>query len=237
MFNRIRAAALLTLFCTAGPACAGSIVLWPINPTIAVEEQATALWLENRGTEPATLQIRALRWHQIDGADRYDMQDEVVSSPPIATIPAGKRQLVRIVRRDGTPMATERSYRLLIDELPTMSPIHKAREANAQLAIQMRYSIPLFTYQGPSSAPRLDLRFIASEGKRFVEIRNSGNSHARLVDLRLVHGASTFDVMTGLVGYVLPGSAMRWPLPSDTPLVGSILVKVNGADQLLSPNA
>ncbi|MGE0776136.1 MAG: hypothetical protein AB7L36_14020 [Sphingomonadaceae bacterium] len=43
--------------------------------------------------------------------------------------------------------------------------------------------------------------------------------------------------MTGLVGYVLPGSVMRWPLPSDTPLVGSILVKVNGADQLLSPNA
>ena len=237
MFKRIRSIALMASALIAAPASAGSVVLWPINPTITAEERATALWLENRGTEPVTLQIRAFGWHQAAGADRYESQDEVVSSPPIAIVAPGKRQLVRIVRRDNAPQNPERSYRLLIDELPPPPKSADGQNPSAKLAIQMRYSIPLFTYRASPSSPRLDLRFVVVEGKRFVEINNNGDTHARLVDLRLVHGSKKFDVTAGLVGYVLPGSVMRWPLPSDAPLSGSILLNVNGTDQLLSPNA
>ena len=234
----LKAIAMAALAALAGPAFAGSVVLWPINPSITGTERATALWLENRGQEPVTLQVRAFGWKQDGGEDQFVQQDEVVSSPPIATVAPGKRQLVRVVRRDTSQLAKERSYRLLIDEVPTPASGERAAQGNANLAIQMRYSIPLFMLDpATNSQASLDVRFVAGEDGRFVEIRNRGDQHARLINLRLVHGAKTFQVLTGLVGYVLPGATMRWALPADAPLVGSILLNVNGADQLLTPNA
>ncbi len=219
---------------------AATVVLWPVNPTIAADQQASALWLENRGDTPVTLQVRAFGWTQAAGADRYDDQDEVVSSPPIATVAPGKRQLVRIIRRDGSAQKGERSYRLLIDQLPPPPAEKSDKEPSAHLSIQMRYSIPLFTYGEQANAEiasNLTARVTIVDGRRHVEIRNVGVKHARLVNLRLVNGAQHFDVTTGLVGYVLPGATMRWPLPSDAPFAGAFLINVNGADQQLSPNA
>lgn len=242
-FPRPVALRLLAFLCAASSgyaAQAATVVLWPVNPTIAANQQASALWLENRGDTPVTLQVRAFGWTQAAGSDRYDDQDEVVSSPPIATVAPGKRQLVRIIRRDGSAQKGERSYRLLIDQLPPPPAERTDKEPSAHLSIQMRYSIPLFTYgeQSPAEiASSLSARVVLVDGRRFVEIRNAGAKHARLVNLRLVNGAQHFEVTTGLVGYVLPGAAMRWPLPSDAPLAGAFLVNVNGADQQLSPNA
>lgn len=237
--TRLGAAACALIAALSGvPAIAGSVVLWPINPRIMANERATALWLENRGDAPVTLQVRAFGWSQTGGMDQYADQDEVVSSPPIATVAPGKRQLIRLVRRNPAPSGPERSYRLLIDELPPVAGADKAAEPGARLAVRMRYSIPLFTGEdaAATAAPRLDLRFAVAQGKRFVEIRNQGDRHARLVDLRLVQGNRQLALRPGLVGYVLPGAVMRWTLPADAPLVGTILVNVNGVDQSLSPN-
>lgn len=240
LIDRLKAAALALLALGSGvPAHAGSIVLWPVNPTIAADEHATALWLENRGDAPVALQVRAFGWSQADGEDQYSAQDEIVASPPIATVAPGKRQLVRLVRRTPPTAGNERSYRLLIDELPPIAEPGHAKPPGASLAIKMRYSIPLFTGEATTSVPQpnLDVRFTAAKGQRFVELRNTGSRHARLVDLRLIHGARQFDIRSGLAGYVLPGAVMRWALPTDMPLIGTILVNVNGTDQSLSPNA
>ena len=44
----------------------------------------------------------------------------------------------------------------------------------------------------------------------------------------LMLGARKLDVAQGLLGYVLPGSEMRWPLPSGTSVSGAaLLVRVN----------
>lgn len=235
----LRVLAFVSAVSSGFAAHGATVVLWPVNPTIAADQQASALWLENRGDIPVTLQVRAFGWTQAAGSDRYDDQDEVVSSPPIATVAPGKRQLVRIIRRDGSAQKGERSYRLLIDQLPPPAA-EKTDEPSAHLSIQMRYSIPLFTYGEQAAAEiasNLSARVTIVDGRRHVEIRNAGARHARLVHLRLVNGAQHFDVTTGLVGYVLPGASMRWPLPSDAPLAGAFLVNVNGADQQLSPNA
>lgn len=37
---------------------ASSVLIWPIDPVLEADQQASALWLENRGTETANLQIR-----------------------------------------------------------------------------------------------------------------------------------------------------------------------------------
>jgi fimbrial chaperone protein len=241
MTRRFRLSALIVLapWLAAGAAHAGAVVLWPLDPVMAPGERATALWIENRGREPVTLQIRSFDWSQSAGEDQYARQDEVIPSPPIASIPPGQRQLVRIIRRTTGTASAEHSYRLLVDELPPPLDAAKTDAASAQLRVQMRYSIPLFTYdgQGTTAQPQLHARTVIVEGRRYAEIRNTGARHARLVDLRIVHGASSVTAAAGLIGYVLPGATMRWPLPADAPADGSFVVNVNGTDTSLAPAA
>lgn len=221
------------LLALAAPCSAATVVIWPIDPVIAAGERATALWIENKGNAPVTLQVRTLHWTQENGEDRHVDQDRIVASPPIATVAPGQRQLVRILRRDVADTGSgEQSYRLLIDELPPAIDT-KGAEAGprAQLAVQMRYSIPLFVHAGASASaqPVLAARILLSEGRRYLVVTNSGARHARLVDLR---GGRT-PLLPGLIGYVLPGQTMRWPLPDAAADLGKLTVNVNGTDTVL----
>lgn len=236
--NRLLTAALLSASFAALPACASTVVIWPVDPTLKPGEQATALWLENKGDKPVTLQVRSFDWAQPQGDDTLTPQNDVVVSPPIATVPAGKRQLVRIIRRNPAAAgAPEKAYRLLIDEVPTQPAPGDPAAASARLAVQMRYSIPLFTYTADPAAQKVALvsRTVATNEGRVIEIRNAGTLHARLTDLRIVTGTQERMIKAGLNGYVLPGATIRIALPGDTP--GVVKVGVNGVDQTLVPGA
>jgi fimbrial chaperone protein len=231
-----------TMFAAAAPlaASATTIVIWPVDPVIKPGDQATSLWLENTGSEPVTLQVRSFGWSQPDGKDALDSQDMVVASPPIATVQAGRRQLVRVIRRPSATAAAaapESSYRLIVDELPTASTAAGADRMSARLAVQMRYSIPLFVYSAPADAqqPHLVTSYrIGSQGRE-IEIRNTGTGHARLSDVRLVTAGKELMVKPGLAGYVLPGATVHFALPAGN--LGTVKVGVNGRDETLLPDA
>jgi fimbrial chaperone protein len=225
-------------FLIAIRADASTVVIWPVDPVLKPGEQATGLWVENKGDKPVTLQVRVFDWAQPQGEDALTAEDDVVVSPPITTVDAGKRQLVRIIRRSpAAPGAPERAYRLLIDELPTQPAPGDPAAASARLAVQMRYSIPLFTYTADPSAQKAVLvpRTIGTGEGRVLEIRNTGTLHARLTDLRVVSGGQERMIKPGLNGYVLPGATVRIALPGDA--VGTVKIGVNGIDQTLVPTA
>lgn len=237
MISRICLAALLAA--TVARADASALVLWPIDPKIEAGQSATMLWVENRGAEPVSLQIRSLGWSQANGEDVHQKQHDVVASPPIAKVAPGQRQLVRIIRRlpTGASGQAQASYRLLIDELPPPIDDDNPTAARAHLAVQMRYSIPLFVHAGTAPKPRLSGRVVVDHGKRFIEVRNQGAGFARLINLRVRQGARDVVINAGLVGYVLAGAAMRWPLPGEAPVGGTLVVSVNGDDTVLGPSA
>lgn len=219
------------LACAALPAQAATVVLWPLDPVIPADAKAAAVWIENRGDQPVTMQIRSLGWNQDNGEDNHVRQADVVSSPPIAEIAPGGRQLIRLIRRDAVTGKGEQAYRLLIDELPR--PVTDTAPA-ARLAVQLRYSIPLFTYGDAPAAPAMLAGNVGeADGRRFIEIRNDGGRRARLTDLRLGQQV----VLQGLVGYVLPGATRRFPLPAGAPRQGPVVVGVDGAEQTLPASA
>lgn len=228
---------LIAILAASTSVRAATVVIWPVDPVLKPGEQTTGLWLENKGDTPVTLQVRSFDWSQASGEDRLIQQDDVVASPPIATVEPGKRQLVRVFRRavaqPGSP--AEKSYRLIVDELPQVPSIDAQGGTSAGLAVQMRYSIPLFAYAADTSgkAPLLVPTYRASGTARTVEIRNAGIVHARLTDLRLVSGGKEHVIKAGLVGYVLPGATLRLPLPDNSP--GIVTVGVNGKDVTLTP--
>lgn len=225
---------LFTLLFLTGSFCyaASSVLVWPVYPNIEADQNAVPLWLENRGTSTVTLQIRVLSWKQQNMQDRYADQSNAVASPPFATITPGQRQLVRLMRVTPTAAGREDAYRIIIDELP--SPEQETKENGVGLKLQMRYLLPLFiSGQGiwtqartdkpgrePDTATRPVLSWRVANGQ--LIIRNRGMVHARLTNVfwgrTPTENIHTLTVASGLLGYVLPGQEMKWPLPQGKPV-------------------
>jgi fimbrial chaperone protein len=220
--------ALMVMSPSARAQLPGSVLIWPVNPVIAADKKAAALWLENPGTSPVTLQVRIYAWEQAEGKNVYAAQDAVVGTPPIVTIAPGTKQLVRLTRMGSAPARTETPYRVIVDEIPSAAGLDAA--PGPAISFRMRYSIPLFVMgpatQGSTAAlqPKLAWRIVAQGGERFVEVRNVGPVHARLT--AAVIGGRT-SLGEGLLGYVLPDRAMRWPLPPGAS-TDDFSVSVNG---------
>jgi fimbrial chaperone protein len=202
-------AALLAFVSTAG---AASLQVAPTSLTLQARQNADGLWLSNSGDAPAQVQLRVFRWTQVNGEERLEPTRDLVISPPMQTLPAGERQLVRLVRTKPIPPASETSYRVIVDELP--SP-NKEQQG---LQFVLRYSIPVFVLpETPTPiAPSLRTRLVEGEdGHAAIEIENNGSEHAQIADLVYTDASDKQDVVIpGLVGYVLPGQRMRWSLKS-----------------------
>lgn len=209
---------------------ASSILIWPINPSIEAEGKATALWLENRGATPVDLQIRVFDWQQEGFEDRLSPQTIIASSPPMATVEPGKRQMIRLMRMQPLAPGEQHAFRVLVDEL--LPDAQQQAQQNA-VQFQMRYSVPLFAYgegvgmpapQKPLPvnvrplAPKLTYRLAREQGQSMLYLNNRGQAHARLSQVRLRAGnGQSLTVADGLLGYVLPGVEMRWALPQPAP--------------------
>ena len=98
----------------------------------------------------------------------------------------------------------------------------------------MKYSVPVFLQPVglKDAAPELQWNVVQTDGKTFLEVRNQGNSHAQLSQVTFINAHGTRKIITpGLLGYVLPGSTMRWIISSSAGDVyrgGKIELMING---------
>jgi fimbrial chaperone protein len=227
---------------------ANSVLIWPIDPVLEADQHASALWLENRGSETVNMQVRVFAWSQRGFDDQYRAQREIVASPPVAKIEPGHKQLIRLTRVAESPAGQELAYRVIIDEIPS-APVERQGEGQAGTAIrfQMRYSVPLFVYgaglwskedatrsRDPKGIGQADLRWskVTEAGRTYAVIRNQGAVHARLTDVTFQLGSQNTSLAPGLLGYVLAGAVMRWPLPDAASAGQTLQARVNGATRL-----
>lgn len=184
----------------SGASGPGSLLIWPINPVIEGDAQAAALWLENPGRAPITLQVRVYAWAQQDGRNVYAAQNDILGTPPILSVEPGQRQLVRLTRLVPPPGVPEKPYRIVVDQIPTAPDAAAGspqQASGAAIAFRMRYSLPLFSYAAdtghaakgrdkaatPPPPSHLGWRSGSDDKGRFLEIRNDGPGHARLTDV------------------------------------------------------
>ncbi|RWR02339.1 molecular chaperone [[Pantoea] beijingensis] len=227
---------VISLLSIASPTwAASSVLVWPIYQIIEADQNGSALWLENRGAEPVSLQVRVLAWKQENFDDRYANQTDVVASPPFATIAAGQRQLIRLMRNTPVSPGSEKAFRIIIDEVPSpmAAPEQNGDKAVVGLQLQMRYLLPLFVDgEGIWTNERSDVKRDIStaskpvlhwsldnvDGKTFLRIRNNGVVHARLSNVFWSAAGNNKQgvkiMMPGFMGYVLPGQQMRWAVPA-----------------------
>lgn len=221
--------ALVLLLATA-PARAASLQVSPTGLALAPTQNADVLTLTNSGSEPLRAQVRVFQWTQHDGKDVLEPTRDIVATPAMLAVAPGASQLVRVVRL-APPGAVEGSYRVVVSELPP--PKKDGAKAGLQFALQ--YSLPVFLL--PPGAPAsggyaLHARKIGN----MLEVSNTGRLHARLSSLAQVGAGGKGTVLfPGLLGYVLPGQTMRWPLPPATDPGSNAFAAVINDDNAASP--
>lgn len=203
------------------PIHAASLQVSPVSLAIAADQSGAALWLINSGDAVINAQVRAYRWSQRQGQDRYAETSAILVSPPFTRIEPGSRQMVRVLRSDSVrgdrsdqearpaeqEHTAERAFRLIVDELPI-------QDERKGIQFVIRYSVPVFM-RPPSNdrpTPQLDWRLLTSGGSAELAVTNSGPGHAQLADVKLLDTTTgkAFSINDGLLGYVLPGATMRW---------------------------
>lgn len=188
------------------PAVADGLRVSPITLEVLAPGAATTLTLRNDGRSTLTIQARSFRWLQNGGKETLQRTSDVVVSPPSVRLAPGTSQTVRVVRTSKAPVNGEEAYRVVINEVPDQS---RARSGAVAFATELR--IPVFFVERGARSADVTWSLQNAGGVTSLVAENRGDMRLRLADLRLSGGAGTTQ-RNGLVGYVLGGSSMKWPM-------------------------
>lgn len=225
---RLLAVPIVVAAAAGTPVYAQALTVLPVTVTLQPRQMAAVLTLVNQGEIDSTVQVRAFAWSQTaDGVDQLVPSDAIAVSPPLGTIAAGRKQVIRLVLRR-PPQDREISYRILVDQIPGPAQPNEVRVA-------LRLSLPVFAEPAVRAIP--DLRFSTEMvGDRLYLIAfNDGKRHdtVREIALRTTRG-ETLKPEAGSSPYVLPGIARRWRIAAGGPLPqsGETLQLTAAAEQL-----
>ncbi len=226
----LRLIAALACVLTPVSAHAEGLLVAPVS--LEIDGRSGIVWLNNQSDKPLRAQVRVFRWDQSIDDDALVATQELVASPPFANIAAGGKQVIRLVRLgDAAAQMTdcERTYRILVDEVP--APTERPQQG---LTYKLRYSVPVFLTNPACKqpAPQVTWTVDVAGDRAWLNVVNSGQTRAQLASLSVVaaDGKRT-DLDGGLVGYVLAGSTRRFALRQNAAVFaagGRLEALVNG---------
>lgn len=178
--------------------------------------------LINRGSGDTLLQLSVMNWSQGATGDVLTPTREVLANPGVFLLKAGEQQVARFALRT-TPDIKERSYRIVIQEVP------RQRVENG-LATVLRLMVPIFV---PTPSPNVAVEWSAHNGPEGIEIvaHNVGNTHVQVKTVKLSGGAMAPLGKTVNL-YILPGATgtIRMP-PGKAVAAGAVLQLAAESDQ------
>ena len=193
---------------------AASIRLSPVNVEILSDQSASSISLYNQSNESADLQIRIFEWTQNAGQDQLIPTDDIAISPPFLKLKPNDSYNLRVVRIKPEPISGEKTYRIILDELP--KPID-SRKASQGVNVLLRSSLPVFVVN-KDAITQLNWKIDAKQNDTSLNISNIGNRHALLNDLILVDNTEnkSYPIKVNTVnGYILSGKSRNFNISSD----------------------
>lgn len=198
-------------------AVAGSFDVNPIRVDLTAQSRTAAVSVRNSGDDPVVVQISVQAWSQNAGKDVLTATNEVIVSPPIATIPAGQAQIVRIGMRRAPDAQRELSYRMFLQEVPP-----PPRPGFQGLVVALRIGLPIFVQprQGPGKANLVWTLDTGSPDTLKLKVDNKGSAHIQISTIELFRRSEKDAVaeFSGLA-YVLPGQTRDWDLKLRDPAI------------------
>ncbi|WP_410566569.1 molecular chaperone [Acinetobacter sp. H1(2024)] len=194
---------------------AASIRLSPVSVEILSDQSASSISLYNQSNESADLQIRIFEWTQNAGQDQLIPTDDIAISPPFLKLKPNDSYNLRVVRIKPEPISGEKTYRIILDELP--KPID-SRKASQGVNVLLRSSLPVFVVN-KDAITQLNWKIDAKQNDTSLNISNIGNRHALLNDLILVDNTEnkSYPIKVNTVnGYILSGKSKNYSINNFT---------------------
>ena len=196
---------------------AGSFDVNPIRIDLSGSARNAALTLKNNGSEAVVVQINVMSWAQRDGKDILNPTDEILVSPPIATIQPEREQIIRVGLRRAPDTQKEISYRLFLQEVPP-----PPAPGFQGLQVALRIGIPIFVQprQGPAKATLVWDAQLRTADVINLKLRNDGTGHIQVSDVELYLRDEKEPIAAqSSLAYVLPGQSREWDLKLRHPRV------------------
>jgi fimbrial chaperone protein len=205
--------AVLASWLAAAPLAgrAGSFEVNPIRVDLSAAATSAAVSVRNSGAESVVVQISVQAWAQADGKDVLTPTSEVLISPPIATIPAGQEQVIRVGLRRAPDAQKELSYRMFLQEVPP-----PPQPGFQGLQVALRVGLPVFVQprSGPAKATLVWDAQLRAPGSVALKLQNRGTGHIQVSDVAMYLRDEKEPVAAhSSLAYVLPGQSREWDLP------------------------
>jgi len=206
----LRAAFCLWLATLPALAGAGSFQVTPIRLEFSAQQRTAAVTVRNDSPESLVIQIELMDWTQRESQDVYTETGDLLATPPIVTVPAGRDQVFRVGLRRAPDPSRELSYRVFLREI-----VPPPAKDFTGLQVSLRVGVPAFVKPiAPAARPELAWSArIAPDGRLSVTARNAGNMHVQVVDFRVnVPGTEAAIANTDQMSYVLADQTREWQL-------------------------
>jgi len=202
---------LLTLLLTSRPARAQALSVVPVRIQMGPGQKAAVLSVTNQGTSETAVQVRIYAWNQKDGEDRLVESNNVLVSPPLATIGPGGAQVIRLMLRE-TAQTREATYRVIVDQIPP-----PAAAGSVQIALRM--SIPVFAQPAARTAPHLQFHIESDAERSYLVASNLGGRHEVIRNVEVATGdGRQLKPSSDSSPYILAGATRRWAIPAQGPI-------------------
>ena len=209
-------AAFLIIFGTCLTAAQASLNVSPVRVELSDSHTKDVIQITNQEDSIKSYEVEIVAWSQTaERREVYAPSDDILAVPSLFSLKPGEEQLIRVGMLTDADAHTERSYRMFITEI---APPEPRKIETTGITMRLQIGIPVFV--APAAAPTTSLDFIdyvQIEEQIFVQFRNSGNTHIKVIEVHYSAPGSAEKIVTPAVTYILAGKTGYLPvkLPSD----------------------
>jgi fimbrial chaperone protein len=185
----------------------------PVQVALSSTSPTVLLSLGNESDQELRFQVSAFAWGMDDqGQMQLTPTQDIVFFPMLLTLAPGAERKIRVGSAT-TAGATEKTYRIFVEELPPTASSKTATTTGSQVHVLTRMGIPIFL-EPPRPESTGSIEVLGLEGGRLrYRIHNTGNVHFLLQTVRVRgFGASGEDVVDRKADgwYVLAGGSREY---------------------------
>jgi fimbrial chaperone protein len=204
----LRAVCLWTLLVfSAAAAQAGGFAILPLRIELG-PNRASSLTVTNT-EEAKTFEVRAVGWTQQNRSDNYAPTNDLLLAPATFKLEKGASQVVRI-QLNKPQDATERPYRIFVDEVP---PAQEIKPNSLKTVVSMAVPVFVAPTTGPVAKGAAVLKVALQKDQLKIEMQNTGKANLKLREWQVTSPKAGELLKVQAAAYVLAGNTMIGDYP------------------------
>ena len=203
----------LLVMSTASMTIAGSYAITPVRSTLSISQKINSLTITNQSAQPTTIQMQLMQWQQDEhGVDVFTDTKDILATPPVFTLQANAKQVIRLGLRKPPSLEVEQTYRLFLKEVPSAP-----REGFTGVNVALNMSIPVFVLPKQRVTPQMQWQLTLNAEKKLVlSAKNVGMAHIQVANFSLVHPSIIKISPQQVANYLLPNQQRQWIVENQT---------------------